>query len=618
MTLCDASEVDHALVRCALSESQLRLRMGELLDALFITRGHHELGFSSIDAYVEERAGENARWGQESRAVARRLRERGLRYLRGALSSGLVSWSMAELLSRHADEGSEVELIRGSLGRTVRSMQIELGAVGAREARHAASDAQQDSERRARHRWVTRGELAMLHTSRMLVSYLSGAQASDESLMTALLGEAESGLASMRERLESRPGNDPHSVEERVQAARHALEGLATATEIHPNHGVASDTTQSMPVCGPDRASVALSPREAGVVPRSPHTLDRAISGLAVERASRDLEFAELARAFLGRRLWRGLGFESAEHYADARPGFCLSSLEHKATLARHLVRHPALGEALRSGRLGTQSALLLGRALGRAAEPELTQAWIERAQSTTYGYLREEVNLVLMGLSFDPSASRWPPGAEEIEAARAIERKVQSGELFRSMLGAHSLGPQTSVCLGSIEEVGSSLGGRAPPVRLHLPDELFHHWGAIESEFHALLGSEAPFVAFLCTNLWLTWLPYLEAWEDKWADVYRRDLHRCQNPVCRRRDVSPHHVVFQAHGGGDEPENVVSLCSWCHLRGVHEERIRVSGRVSQLRWTIGRQPVLEVRGRKLIRPMPRTLAPELGRSASA
>lgn len=580
--------------------------MGELLDALFITHGHHELGFSSIGAYVQERAGESPRWGQESRAVARRLRERGLGHLRGALSSGLVSWSMAELLSRHAQAETEVELIRRSIGRTVRSLQIELSSGSDAAPHKGARTTDEDAEPKARRRWVTRGELAMLHTSRMLVSYLSNQHASDELLMTALLGEAESSLATFRERLERSPSPEPvESAGRRIERAKEALlrwAELTPALQPDPDEAMAARrpeaAAQSAPLPKP------LTPLEPSVLPSPPASLDRAITQLAAERARRDLELAELALEFISRRQWRRLGFASLVEYAATRPGLSASGLEHKATLARRLARHPLLAQSLERGLLGTEAALLLGRVLGRGAEPALTLAWVERARSTTYGCLRDEVSLVLMALSFDASASRWPPGQEDLEAARQIERRVQSGALFRSLLGAHNPGPQTSVTLQIPDSSRSAGGGApdqpAPPLSLYLSDELVQHWRTVEAEFQAMAGPGQSFLGFLCMSLWVTWLPFLEAWEDKWADVYRRDRHRCQNPVCRRRDVTPHHLVFQAHGGGDEPENVISLCSWCHLHGVHEGRIQVDGRASALRWRIGRPPVMEVvRGRR-------------------
>ncbi len=111
----DAAAIDAELQQKTRADTQLRLHMGELLDALFIAHGHHELGFSSIGAHGRERTGENARWCHETRRLTRRLREGDLR--------------------------------RALMG--------------------AAGDPTQPPERRARRRTVSAGELAMLHTSRM-------------------------------------------------------------------------------------------------------------------------------------------------------------------------------------------------------------------------------------------------------------------------------------------------------------------------------------------------------------------------------------------------------------------------------------------------------------------
>ncbi len=565
--------------------------MGELLDALFVTRGHHELGFSSMSAYVVERAGESGRWGQETRALARRLRERNLRHLRGALVFGHLNWSMAEVISRHAQPDTELALICASAGRTVRAVQIELAGDSHTTNPVGAGASTAEPERRSRRRWVTPAELAMLHTSRLLVSYLTSAHASDEALLTALLGEAESNLASMREASTSAPANCHASPEERFEAATAALNQLLESEQArrsaarNENHAASANPELSVrPV-----NATTITPLEATSVPSDPAALDAAIRKLAAQFRGQQLDLADLAHEVLKRRRWRALGFDSAAHYAEVRLGLSLSCLEHKATLARRLQRHPRLRESLRAGLLGTEAVLLLGRVLGRHAEPALIEAWMERARTRTYRCLREEVDLVLLALSFDPQGSRGPPGPDELEAAAEIERKVQSGELFRSMLGAQNLGPQTSVALSAVLDDRSRAPNGVPPVFLRLSNELYEHWRRIEAEFHALAGAKRSFLGFMCTSLWSTWLPYLEAWDDKWAELYRRDRHRCQNPVCGRRDVTPHHIVFRAHGGTDALENMVSLCSWCHLEGVHRGRIRVEGRAGELRWQIGR-----------------------------
>src|SRR5690554_7345151 len=74
------------------------LRLGEVLGQLGARGGHHELGFSSLGAYVRERCGRGSTWGRELVRVAREL-ERWPR-LRGALLAGEVTWSVTEVVLR--------------------------------------------------------------------------------------------------------------------------------------------------------------------------------------------------------------------------------------------------------------------------------------------------------------------------------------------------------------------------------------------------------------------------------------------------------------------------------------------------------------------------------------
>src|SRR5688500_16801087 len=121
-----AHEADIELVGLGRHEAQLRLQLGELLDALFAAHGHHELGFSSIDAYVVERCRRSRRWGRETRALARRIRERGSEAIRQAVRSGQLGWCMAQLLARHATPENMEALIAEAERSTVRQMQAQL------------------------------------------------------------------------------------------------------------------------------------------------------------------------------------------------------------------------------------------------------------------------------------------------------------------------------------------------------------------------------------------------------------------------------------------------------------------------------------------------------------
>ncbi|MGH7818289.1 MAG: HNH endonuclease, partial [Candidatus Binatia bacterium] len=71
---------------------------------------------------------------------------------------------------------------------------------------------------------------------------------------------------------------------------------------------------------------------------------------------------------------------------------------------------------------------------------------------------------------------------------------------------------------------------------------------------------------------------------------IVRRDGYRCILPVCgARRNLQVHHLVFRSMGGTDDDENLGSLCSADHLRGVHGRRIRARGKAPHdIEWELG------------------------------
>ncbi len=237
------------------------------------------------------------------------------------------------------------------------------------------------------------------------------------------------------------------------------------------------------------------------------------------------------------------------------------------------------------------------------------------------------------------------PPTDEQLEAVRAFERSVASGEWFEALMesvGPDAVGPdrKRQMCAGG-EAEGSGLeldpGQRRSPLRgalvlgdasaphderlrLRISDEQAGWWRYLE-RVHArnewrlrAIGDDVQpisFIEFACMAVWLAWYPSIKATGqfDRWTSVYVRDRHRCSSPLCSRRDVTPHHLRFQSHGGGHEDENVASLCSWCHLDGVHGGRIVARPPASKIHWRFGRAGEVEptvVRGRELLAGEPR------------
>jgi hypothetical protein len=324
-------------------------------------------------------------------------------------------------------------------------------------------------------------------------------------------------------------------------------------------------------------------------LPSSALELDAEILALGSVLARRDLQIGRLARRFCAVRGWSRLGYASLRQYAEERVGVSVSSIQHRMLLARRCDDLPEIGAALDAGQLGYEAALLIGR----IATPDNVDAWILRAQRRTVVQLRQEVDDVELRVKLDPRASLDPPDEDELAEVAEFRRSVQSGEFFDRAFGAKPEGLQMSVTAGSGREV-----------RFRLREEMAEHFHELHHRFRTLAPRNASFIGFLVMSLWHSWLPALQQMKDKWQHIYLRDGFQCQSPVCTRRDVTPHHLRYQSHGGGHEDENLISLCSWCHLHGIHGGRIRATPPASNIRWAFGRQPVLMVHGRDRIQPL--------------
>jgi 5-methylcytosine-specific restriction endonuclease McrA len=71
---------------------------------------------------------------------------------------------------------------------------------------------------------------------------------------------------------------------------------------------------------------------------------------------------------------------------------------------------------------------------------------------------------------------------------------------------------------------------------------------------------------------------------------VFERDGWRCAVPGCSSyANLHAHHLAFRSAGGSDEPSNLVTLCAFHHLRGVHAGRVRIRGLAPcRLRFELG------------------------------
>jgi hypothetical protein len=269
-----------------------------------------------------------------------------------------------------------------------------------------------------------------------------------------------------------------------------------------------------------------------------PSPIDSALDGLGVRQLDAELRrlagmrerwdelVGHLALLVRSCGLWRDLRFASFGHYCTERLGLSERAVGQRVALERRLYDLPALRTAMRDGRLSYEKA----RLLAFCADDLTIDAWITRAQGLTCVALAREVE------SFDEAQM-----CARAEVGFRLPERV--GVLLDAALRAARLATEG-------------------PLR---PDEALR---------------------LIAQHFIDTWKPLLATRNTVQKRVLERDRGLCQVPGCSRAALHVHHVTFRSHGGGDEPENLVSLCPTHHLHGVHVGRVRVTGTApARLRW---------------------------------
>lgn len=556
----EVERLDARLAELARGSGRARLALGELLEALARRGGHHELGYSSLEAYARERTGQSGRWAVESRTLARRLAERPL--LRAALASGALGWCKAELVARHAEPETEADWVALALGSTVRELREHF----------AQPEAQRDVDDTCTLTLTLSQRDAWLFAwTRRYAERVAGKLDTDE-LVSALLAEAFNTLCG------AVPSNDvgahadsTRELEWRAQLAewRQESERRCEANFAARGPGGGGAVVSELPTLG------------AGA-------LDTRIAALAAEFAAQEVELARAALAFHQAEGARRLGYSTEAQYARERLGLSASSFRAKLTLARRLLA-PVRG-ALARGELGLEAAL----AISRVATRETAVAWLSRARERTVKHLLEDVRAA--ELVRDLGGSAAPPAPETVRELHDLEGRL--------------LGGARDAVLEAGSQMSARLGARVGRVRLRLrvTRDTARFFRGLEAALGRHLPRGVSFTELLCFLFWDAW-KHLCARDEAYARVYARDRYTCSSPVCSRHDVTPHHVRFRALGGSDDDDNVTALCTWCHLEGVHGGRIEVTGKVGELSWRLGG---LRVEGRDKSATLAQARAPGL------
>jgi hypothetical protein len=592
--------LDAELFRLSRGMAAVRLRIGEALAALADHGGHHDLGFSSLEAFAAERCERSARWAAETRALARRLR--GLPLLRRALRLGTLGWSAVELVARRATPETEQDWLERAQGMTVRALRNLIH--GCAEAERAG-DADEEEPAHLLTVTVDREEAWSYECARGVALNMGGSLPID-AILEGLLAE---GVSTLVERLPSDQAEVLLELEQlQTQIAEERRAHAVWCAEQERWRQEAEELCRSnLP-----ELELALQTLD-GPLPETAEALDAELRQLCGDLAQRDLVLGYAAERARRVELWRRLGFASEPHYVRERLGIAISSLKQRRTMAVRSASLPEVATALESGEIGYEAACLISR----IATPATVHEWLTRARERTFKHLREEVQAAELFVRFGRGRDQLPPTEATMSEVEGFERKVASGEAFEAVtrpLPDFVSGTQASQISDSRRRSASNRGARSEAAfgrvtfRWHVSADTYRFWRGLERIFQRVrfrLGWNGSFLGFLVENFCRTWLPFLRRQrltasgrEPAYFSVYRRDAFRCASPVCWRRDVTPHHLLFRSAGGGDDEENVTTLCTWCHLWGIHSGRLRASPPASHIHWTIGRNATLEVDGR--------------------
>ena len=575
------------LAELARAGGPLRRALAALSGKMVACRGWERLGYARPGDYARERLGLSASSLQEWARVDDRLAR--LPRLEAALVSGLLPWSKVRLLARFVAPEDEASWIAHAGPRSVRRLEREVRAVdrGALETGGLLLD-EEGCSREAMERVRISGSPALClgwQRVRRYAALKSGQRLTAGAVLEIVTAEALSALP-----LDAAAQED--------LAAQEELESNGTREAVSPSWEPRSAAES------PDAAPLAdATPPGASEPPARcilPPFLRSLVAGL--EDADPFELDARLRRAVrLEQRLDAAIGpllrqVVSAEYeWRGHRPtlgAYARDELGMSPRKARALVRLERLGDvcpelrqAYRDGAVSWLQAQILAPLLLRESmqECDWRGAWLAFAARITLRRLEELVASAMTLREVDPAAwQRLQPEPEQL--ARLLDEESSDGR---------------QVC------VAPTHSNETWRLTIHAPEDVARLFRALlctlrralERETGRLPDEGEAFQAMLDHALreWDVDDRWLRRWAQRVSPVFDRDGWRCGVPGCSsQRNLHAHHIVFRSRGGGDEPENLTTLCAFHHQRGVHGGLVTVRGRARHaLQFEIGVRPGL-------------------------
>jgi hypothetical protein len=636
------------LVRLARANATIERRLGRGLAALHAGQLYRHLGYVRVADYLTERLGMSLRRCQSLLRTERLLRD--LPSVAAALDTGALGVSKAQIVAAVATPETQELWLARAQKLTVRQLEEQAraaraggaGAEGPGDAGPGATapGAEGSSEEPGvLVSFAAQGPtVAMWHWALELVRRVAGRQEPAWRCAEFLAAEYLSGAPSVPPasgpafvpagRTPESVDDGPREPEERDDAGRgqergdfSGMEAWSGATqavrEALCSLGAAADPDAIILGRLPEIPSPPANGSPGGPSPGvagervDPWDLDTRLRALVRLRQSLAWRQGRLLRSLAAFGLFKDLGFGSLGEFSAEVLGTSPRRARYLVSLDRRLDTLPLVRDAYRRGLVTWCQARLLIRVVRLGTESR----WIRYARKVTVRRLEDVVT------SCEVAAALADPGAEGSggDGGNRSDREGMTGSIPLPPLEPE---PGTSAWHTSAPRPAEpplplpfTEGGQRPQpagpgagaagmesrravhrIAFYAPPDVAGLWRSAVQTCREAAGTHL--------REWECLLIFIQemraTWEDPgdpdWRRRYRvleRDGWRCKVPGCTSRShLNAHHIIFRSHQGDNDEGNLVTLCVGHHQAGIHQRRVRCSGRAPDaLWWELGTRP---------------------------
>ena len=453
-----------------------------------------------------------------------------------------------------------------------------------------------------------------------LAGALIGSEVDDETKLAAILAEASS---EVEPATSLTPGDDElASPLPAVMALRHAgiqaRQGRPrvpkpTTNAANPRSAISLDSIPgNLDADGALDADGTHVLRQGGALGQSgpldrnsAHALDFRLRRLIAQRRRMMVRHEAKLLQFHGESVHSLLGYRRFDEFARIELGLSPSKTFEMLDRARRYRQEHPIAIARATGRIGAIQASLLNQIWRMGLPRSDLPRWIDLAGRLTVRGLRDRIAWAREQADSDYRA--WslrgcpPPTEVELRTARHSLLELAANPVPTSLLERRTLPWKRKVRFQWVLDEDTA-GFLAQLIASVQKQSIQEGHGICES-WRALI--------ILCYHARRAWSQLEHAGSRKDEAVLDRDDWRCAVPGCSsRRSLHRHHIVFSSHGGSDASENLITVCAFHHLIGVHQGILAIRGKAAHgcedLRFDLGlrpgQQPLVSFRGEHRLR----------------